>query len=451
MDRGDGRERMSDVTSERHWTELFAATEADRAGEPGWLGSLRKTAIARFAEQGFPTRRDEDWRYTNPAPIAKVAWRPAPEAEVSHEALGAFALPLADGPCIVFVNGRHAPALSAADGDPQVVVASFGALLRGDAAPLERALAAEAAGADGAFPLLARAFARDGAWVHVGRDHAADRPISLVFVSVPGAAPSAAHPRFVVTAAPGSRAAVHEIHLTVGAGAQLSNALGELIAGDNAQLSHVKLVHAGAEAVHLAKTRLRVLRDARIASTLISLGARIARHDVEAVLEAEGAECALDGLYVATDGSHVDVRTLVDHRRPHGTSRELVKGVLAGKSRGIFNGKIVVREGAQKTNAQQKNENLLLTRDAEVNSKPQLEIEADDVKCSHGSTIGQLDADAIFYLRSRGIGEREAAALLTQAFAAQVVETIESEALRERVLALAQDRIFASGAGGVRS
>lgn len=439
---------MSDLLPERHWAELFAATEAARAGEPDWLASLRKNALARFAETGFPTRRDEDWKYTNPAPIAKIAWARAQDAAPARADLDALALPLAEGPCLAFVNGRHAPALSSVAADPHVAVTSFAALLRSDAAALERALAPNAS--DGAFALLARAFADDGAWVHVGAEHAADRPITLLFVSVPGAAPAAAHPRFVVTAAPGSRAAIHEIHVTLGAGAHLSNALGELVAGDNAQLAHVKLVLEGPEVVHLAHTRLVARRDARIASTFVSLGARIARHDIEAVLDAEGAECSLDGLYVAADGEHVDVRTLVDHRRPHGASRELVKGVLAGKSRGIFNGKIVVREGAQKTNAQQKNENLLLSRDAEVDSKPQLEIEADDVKCSHGSTIGQLDEDAIFYLRSRGVGERDAAAMLTQGFAAQILEPIANEALRERVLALALGRLFATHAGNGR-
>lgn len=437
---------MSDASPERHWTELFAATAAARAGEPGWLEASRKSAIARFAELGFPTRRDEEWKYTNPAPIAKVAWRPAAPAAITRAQLCAAGLPPAGGPRLVFVNGRFAAALSDLEpAEPGVTIASFERILASDAAALEPFGGREEIEDGRAFAQLARAFAADGAFVRVSRDHAVAAPVELVFVSAPEAAPAAAHPRFAVVLEPGSRATLHEIHVTVGAGAHLTNALGELHVGANAQLHHVKLLLEGAEVTHLAHLAARAARDARLRSTLVSLGAGVARHDVVAALDAEGAECDLDGLYVATGGQHVDNRTTVDHRKPHGTSRELYKGVLSGRSRGFFSGKVIVRPDAQKTDAQQKNDNLLLSADAEVSSKPQLEIEADDVKCSHGTTIGQLEEDAVFYLRSRGIGVRDAEALLTRAFAAQILEPIASEALRAHVEALVTARLFPGG------
>jgi Fe-S cluster assembly protein SufD len=433
---------MSDAAPERRWTELFAATAAARAGEPSFVEASRKAAIARFAELGFPTRRHEEWKYTNAASIAKLAWQPAAAARVSRAALGAHGLPL-EGPRLVFVNGRFDAALSDASADPRLVLASFADVAAREPAALEPFAARDDVLDDRAFAQLARAFADDGAFVRVPRDHAAAQPITLLFVSVPGPEPAAAHPRFAVVCEPGSQAAVHELHVSLGEGTQLTNALGEIRVGANAQLAHVKLLLEGAGVTHLAHTSLRAARDARVHSTLVSLGARTARHDVVAVLDAEGAECRLDGLYVTTDGQHVDNRTTVDHRRPHGTSRELFKGVLSGRSRGIFSGKVIVRPDAQQTDAQQKNDNLLLGGDAEVDSKPQLEIEADDVKCSHGTTIGQLEEDALFYLRSRGLGADAAAALLTRGFTAQITGAIASEALRERVDALVQARLFA--------
>ena len=278
--------------------------------------------------------------------------------------------------------------------------------------------------------------------MRIPRDHETTRPIWLVFLSVPAAQPAASHIRFTVVAERSSHATICEVHATIGDGAALTNALTEIRAGENAQVDHVKLQNEGGGAIHLAQAAFRAERSARVSTTLVSLGAATSRHDVVALLDGPGAECAIDALTVATDGQHVDCRTTVDHRQPHGSSRELVKTLLAGRSRGIFNGKVIVRKDAQKTDAQQKNENLLLGAGAEVDSKPQLEIEADDVKCSHGSTIGQLEEDAVFYLRSRGIGEADAAALLTRGFAAQITERIASEALRTRVESLVLARLF---------
>jgi Fe-S cluster assembly protein SufD len=435
---------MSFADPERHWSESFGAGAAARAGEPAWLEAARKTAIARFVELGFPTRRHEEWKYTNPAPIAKVAWKPAAAASVPRAALDALGLPLAEGPHLVFVNGRLAAELSSVAGlDPALTLASYGQMLASEPAALETHLARTEPFDDRAFAALARAFATDGAFVRIPRDRSIERPIWLVFLSVPGAEPSASHPRFTVVAEESSRATIYEVHATIGAGAHLCNLITEIRAGENAQVDHVKLQLEGDGAIHLGHGNFHIGRNARVSSTLVSLGASTARHDIVALLDGPGAECAIDGLYVATDGQHVDCRTTVDHRQPHGSSRELFKGVLSGKSRGIFNGRVIVRQGAQKTDAQQKNENLLLGLGSEIDSQPQLEIEADDVKCSHGSTIGQLDEDAVFYLRSRGIGEAEAAAMLTRGFAAQITERVASAAFRERIESLVLARLFA--------
>ena len=435
---------MSDAHPERHWSESFGAAAASRAGEPAWLEAARKSAIARFVELGFPTRSHEEWKYTNPAPIAKVAWTPAAAASVSRAALGALGLPLAEGPHLVFVNGRLAAELSSVAGlDPVATLASYAQLLTTDPAALEPHLARTEPFDDRAFAALARAFTADGAFVRIPRDHSLERSIWLVFLSAPGEAPSASHPRFTVVAEASSRATIYEVHATIGAGAHLCNPLTEIRVGENAQVDHVKLQLEGDGAIHLGHGAVHVGRNARVSSTLISLGASTARHDIVALLDGPGAECVLDGLYVTRDGQHVDCRTTVDHRQPQGSSSELFKGVLSGKSRAIFNGRVIVRQGAQKTDAQQKNENLLLGIGAEVDSQPQLEIEADDVKCSHGSTIGQLEEDALFYLRSRGIGAAEAAAMLTRGFAAQITERVASVAFRERIDALVLARLFA--------
>jgi Fe-S cluster assembly protein SufD len=435
---------MNSADPERHWSESFGATAASRAGEPAWLEAARKSAIARFVELGFPARRHEEWKYTNPAPIAKVAWTQASAPSVSQAALAPLALPLTEGPHLVFVNGHLAAELSSVVGlDPVVTLASYAQLLATDPAALEPHLTRTEPFDDRAFAALARAFASDGAFVRIPRDYSSERPIWLVFLSAPGAEPSASHPRFTVVAEASSRATIYEVHATIGAGVHLCNPLTEIRANENAQVDHVKLQLEGDDAIHLGHGAVHVGRNARVSSTLVSLGASTARHDIVARLDGPGAECVLDGLYVTRDGQHVDCRTTVDHRQPHGSSRELFKGVLSGKSRAIFNGRVIVRQGAQKTDAQQNNENLLLGVGAEVDSQPQLEIEADDVKCSHGSTIGQLEEDAIFYLRSRGIGATEAAAMLTRGFAAQITERVANVAFRARIESLVLGRLFA--------
>ena len=436
---------MSDAGGERHWIESFERLEAARAGEPAWLEAARKAALARFAELGVPSRRHEEWKYTPAARIAKRPWRPAGEVAAAPAALAALGLRFEGAPRLVFVNGRFAPELSSrADLAREVTAESIRSLLSRQPEHLEPYLGLPAPLEDRAFAALAAAFTEDGAFVCVPRDRTLARPLFVVFASAPEPEPVGAHPRLVFVAEPGSHATLVEVHVGLGDGPQLCNALAEVQVGENASVEHVKLQLEGAGATHLAHFHASVARDGRFASTAVSLGAALARHDVVATLAGPGAECRLDALYAAVD-QHVDNRSTVDHRAPHTASRELYKGVLAGKSRGIFSGRVTVRPAAQKTDAQQRNANLLLSGDAEVDSKPQLEIEADDVKCSHGSTIGQLDAEALFYLRSRGLGEPDARSMLTRAFAAEIIDALPSAGVRERVESELAARLFGAG------
>ena len=438
---------MPDAGAERHWMEWFARLEGARA-EPTWVGAARKAAIARFAELGVPDRRHEEWKYTNAARIAKGPWRPAGEAALMPDALATLGLGLDAAPHLCFANGRFAPRLSSRGAlDAGVVASSFSALLASRPDELEPYLGLPSALDDRAFAALVAAFATDGAFVRVPRDLAVAQPIFVVFASVPEREPAAAHPRLVLVAERGSRATLVEVHVGLGGAPHLSNTLGEVVVGENASVEHVRLQLEGAGTTHLAHFHARVERDGHFATRSVSLGAALARHDVAATLDGAGGACSLDALYVAVD-QHVDNRSNVDHRAPHTTSRELYKGILAGRSRGIFSGRVAVRPAAQKTDAQQRNANLLLSGEAEVDSKPQLEIEADDVKCSHGSTIGQLDAEALFYLRTRGVDERDARGMLTRAFAAQITDALPVAALRERVEHELDERLFGAARGG---
>jgi Fe-S cluster assembly protein SufD len=302
---------------------------------------------------------------------------------------------------------------------------------------------AQAAGLDiNAFATLNLALFRSGAFVHVQDALDLDRPIHLVFVSSGAAGPlPASHPRALVVAAPGSRAAVVESYLSVDDRPSLSNAVIEIVLGENAHIEHTKLLLENEAAYHIGTTRVRAGRASEYASFSLSVGDTLARNQLDVLLDAEGAACTLDGLYVPSGTQHIDNHSMIDHRVPHTTSRQLYKGVLADRAHAVFNGKVVVRPGAQKTDAQQTNRNLLISDNAVIDTKPQLEILADDVKCSHGATVGQLDEDAYFYLLSRGISALRARALLTYGFASDVLERVHLEPLRACLTTLLLERL----------
>jgi Fe-S cluster assembly protein SufD len=418
---------IEDKDALRSSFERFAAAHA--ASEPAWLRERRTAAFARFVEKGLPGPRDEAWRQTPTAPLTKTRFEPADPA-LPEAASALVPRDASAGVEIVFVNGRLAPALSRLPaGLAGVSVSSLREALRSAPASLEPRLGRALPERAGVFADLNAAFADDGALVTVAPGAVVAEPIHVVHVSLPGTAPTVAYLRTLVLAGAGSESSLVETF--VGAeGGYLLNSVTEVVVAEGARLDHYKLQREGPQGLHVATLAARLGRDARLLDHAVSLGALLSRNDIVLRFDAEGGECVLDGLFVL-DGRRVsDTHSLVDHAQPRCTSRQLYKGILDGQARGVFNGLVIVRPGAQKTDAMQTNRNLLLSREALVHSTPQLEILADDVKCKHGSTTGQLDPLALFYLRSRGIGEAAARGLLTWAFAGDVLRGVRVEAVR---------------------
>ena len=333
------------------------------------------------------------------------------------------------GACrLAFLNGRFCPELfRMADVPKGVRIGRLShALNEGE---LERRFARCASFHHQAFVALNTALFEEGAYVEIPEGVVFKEPIFLLYVSAPTNKPAMTHPRNLIVAGRDSQATLVECHFSVGEGLYFTNAVTEIVAGENSHLEYVKIQQEGREAFHIASVASRQERSSTLATFSIALGAALAREDVTVVLDGEGAEAVLNGLYIEAEKQHVDNYTTLDHAMPHCGSRELYKGVLDGQSSGVFHGRIIVRPDAQKTDAKQSNKNLLLSEDAVINTKPQLEIYADDVKCTHGATVGQVDAEAVFYLRSRGIGLDEARSMLTLAFANEILDRIQEKTL----------------------
>jgi len=412
---------------------------------PGRIGLLRQAAFARFAELGLPTTQDEDWKYTNLAPLAQIQFEPAAEAKLpTMEQLDRLAGgPHGDGSVrLVFVDGRHRPELSSrVAGGGGAFMGSLGGALAERPELVERELARHADYQHDALTALNTAFIEDGAFIQIPAREVLPAPIHLLFVSTARGKPTLSQPRNLIVLGAGSQATVIETYASLSDEVYFTNAVTEIILAENAQLDHYKLQEEGARAFHIALTQVQHGRDSRFNSHSVALGAALARNDLRALFAREGSECTLNGLYMATGKQHLDNRTLIDHQSPRCTSRELYKGVLDGQSRGVFSGRVLVRHDAQKTDASQTNKNLLLSDEAVIDTKPQLEIFADDVKCAHGAAVGQLDEDALFYLRSRGIGLEAAKNLLTYAFASEMVNLIPLASLRARVREVVTSRL----------
>ncbi|MFB3776124.1 MAG: Fe-S cluster assembly protein SufD [Bryobacteraceae bacterium] len=428
--------------------ELKELSLPARTGEPAWWTKLRREAFRRFSSLGFPTTHDEDWKYTNVSPIARTLYDPGKLTAEKPDT------PLADLGCavrLVFVNGLFSPYLSSGlDTTGGIRVGNLAELWRHGSEALEAHLARYARFDSHAFVAMNTAFSEDGAFVEIARNAVVEQPIHLVFLAAPGDRPTASHPRTLVLAGRGSQAAVIETYAGPSGRSYFTNAVTEIVVGDGAMLEHYRIQDEGRQAFHVATVQAVQDRGSALRSHNVSLGASLARNDVNSVLDAEGAECSLNGLFVAAGGQHVDNHTLLDHAKPNCTSRELYKGILDGSGTGVFNGKIIVRKDAQKTNAIQSNKNLLLSTDAVINTKPQLEIYADDVRCTHGATVGQLDREAVFYLQSRGIGADQARDMLTQAFGREVLDQMKWLPVRERMEAELHKILLGSREGGAR-
>ena len=412
--------------------DTFTARLTDLAVEPAdqprFVAALRERGRELFHASGVPTPRREEWKFTNLKSVAETAYRTA-GADVRDE----VPWRMDDAITLVFVNGRFAPELSNTDAsDDRLTVTSLAALLAERPERLEPWLGRRLPLEDHPFAAFNTAVFTDGAVVLVGRDATIERPIHLVHLAAADGAPTVAAPRTLIVAERGAEVSVVE-HYAGRGGDTLTVPVTELHLEANARVHHVRLQEEARDAVHVAVQHAWLDRDAHLDSVAVNLGSRVARADVDAIVDGEGAHATLNGLYLVEGEQHTDTQLRVRHARPHGTSHELYKGILEGGGRSVFNGRIVVDPGAQKTDAVQSNRNLLLSDRALAYSNPQLEIFADDVRCTHGSTVGRLDDDAVFYLRSRGLDEAAAKSLLVYAFAAEVVQGITVEPVRERL------------------
>ena len=433
-------------------TVFASALEQRPQGGPRWLDDLRARGAARFATLGIPTVRDEEWRFTNVSPIGAVDFSPAGQISGTADRLVGFAY--TDAPVrLVIVNGRFDTTLSRTKGLPQGVRAgSLAAAMTEEADVVQRYFGQLADFTNRSFAALNTAFVQDGAFVHIPDGAIVDVPIHLVFVSGADGSTVMAHPRTLVVSGANSQARIVESYIGARGEVYFTNAVSEIFVGENASVDHYRVQEESTGAFHVASLHAHTSRNSRFSSHAFALGGRIVRNDIFAILDGEGGDCTLNGLYLADRDRLVDNHTTIDHAKPHCGSHEVYKGILGGTSRAVFNGKIIVRQDAQKTDAKQTNRALLLTDGATINTKPQLEIFADDVKCTHGAAIGQLDEDAIFYLRARGLPYADARDMLIHAFAGQILDGVQIEPLRESLEAemfdqLARDLAEADGAG----
>jgi len=411
-------------------TPFMTALESRPQGGPRWLEDLRSRAAARFSALGLPTVRDEDWRFTNVTPIGAIDFTPADPVSGAAEHLAGVAY--ADAPLrLIIVNGRFDSTLSRLKGLPAGVhVGSLASALVDHADIVQRYFGQLADFSSRSFAALNTAFVQDGAFVHVAEGAVLDRPIHIVFMSGAEVSTVMTHPRTLIVAGAHSQSRIVESYVGVQGQTYFANAVSEVFVGENAIVDHYKVQQESIEAYHVASLHAHTARQSSFSSHSFALGGKIVRNDAFAILDGEGGDCTLNGLYLADRQRLVDNHTTIDHAKPHCGSHEVYKGILGGTARAVFNGKIIVRQDAQKTDAKQTNRALLLTDGATINTKPQLEIFADDVKCTHGAAIGQLDDDAIFYLRARGLTYAEARDMLIHAFAGQILERVQIEPLR---------------------
>jgi len=417
------------ATGQESWLALFAERERELVNEcPWWVHGLRRTALARFAEIGFPTTKIEEWRYTNLAPLTRTVFTAA-RRPTGHEQLPATWLDGLDAIVVRTVNGYPISGLT----QHGLAIRSLRQAWQEQPELVQNHLARYASFDRHAFVALNTAFCEDGLLVEIAPGAVLDKPVLLLHHLTPGGETVASHPRVLVLAGANSQANIVEAWLGPDSAVYLRNSVTELVTGEGAVLEYVRLEMEGDQAYHFGAFHARQGRSSTLAVHTILLGGNLVRSEVGVVLDGEGASATLNGLYVGKGRQHMDNYTTLDHARPHATSLELYKGILDGHSEAVFHGRIIVRPEAQKTDAIQRNKNLLLSRDAVINTKPQLEIYADDVRCTHGATVGQVDADAVFYLRSRGIGHQEARRLLTLAFAQEITDRVQPPALREHL------------------
>jgi len=416
-----------------------ALQERQQDERVGWLQRLRANAMEQFAELGFPSVKDEEWKYTNVAPLAAIDFKPAllqttSESEFETEQLAPFRYVETAQSELVFLNGMLRKDLSSLSAIPEAVVALGLSEAIADERYREivwKHLAQQADYVADGFTALNTALVSHGAFVYLPKNAVMKAPLHLLFIS--DGAQTASFPRVLVVAGENSSATLIESFGSANDSRYFTNAVVEIVLKDGARLEHYKVQRESIEAFHVATTAADLGPNSSYDATTINFGAKLSRHDIHVTMDNEGAECWVDGLYLVTGAQHTDTHSVIDHRKPHCTSHQLYKGILDGKSRAVFNGKIFVRHDAQKTDAMQTNKNLLLSNEARVDTKPQLEILADDVKCAHGAAVGQIDEEELFYLKARGIHPDLARNLLTYGFAEEVIGKIKIESIRAQL------------------
>jgi Fe-S cluster assembly protein SufD len=414
-------------SSSGYLQSLLAGQPKVAASKQAWLNKLRSSAVETVSELTIPTTRDEEWRFTDLAMLTKVSLQPAHgEIKLSAAQIKRFHIKEATS-LLVFLDGAYAPALSniAARG---IVVSNLASELATNSALLQQHLAQQVHNTGNVFAALNTAYLRDAALIMLPRDVQAKAPVHLLFIATQKEVVS--YPRTLVLADNGCEATVIEDYVSLQDEPYFTNAVTEFVLADNARIHHVRIQREGAKAFHIANCAATLSRHSNYQSVSIAMGARISRYNLN-VKMAEGAECSADGLAMISSRQLADTHTCIDHAQPHAISRQLHKCVVDGGAHAVFNGKIMVRHGAHHTDSQQSNRTLLLSDKAHVDTKPQLEIFNDDVKCTHGATIGQLDNDEVFYLQSRGVPRARALNMLTYAFAAEIIERIPVKSLKQ--------------------
>ena len=431
---------MSTVTSIRRpaagFLETLLTGQLQLPASPlAWINTLRVEADNRLDVLALPTLRDEEWRFTDISPLTKLSFSPASSATYLEDAdIAHFYIEEASSR-LVFVDGIYAPQLSSAASSSGLVVSNLQTALATHAAAIEAHLGRHADFCDNVFAALNTAFLHDAAVIMVPPNVTLAAPVHLLFIATQKEVAST--PRCLVIAESGSEVTVIEDYVVLyqprwQEEAHFTNAVTEIALKDNASVNHIRIQREGSKAFHIANCAVSLGSSSNYQSVSVALGAQISRYNLN-VLLAEGAECAVDGLALIAANQLADTHTCIDHVQPHGVSRQLHKCIVGGSAHAVFNGKIMVRQGAQRTDSVQSSRNLLLTGKAHVDTKPQLEIFADDVKCTHGATIGQLDSEEVFYLKSRGLSDSVARNLLTYAFGAEIIERIPVASLKHQL------------------
>ena len=453
--------RLPDMSENQHTPEeryRLALESFERDGfatDPSWLADLRRAAMSSFSKLGFPTARrgNEEWKYTDVSPIAKTAFSPVVSSTPPALKIGDLK-EFTFGevwPRLVFIDGAYVKRLSSVSSLPDgVTVANLAAAMSAQPALLEEHLARYADHQSNAFTALNTAFLHEGALVHIPDGVILEKPLYILFLSTSQEPAAVFQPRVLILLGKDSKATVIENYAALSSGVYFANAVTEAVVGPGSALKYYKLQRQSEQASHITTTQVSLQRDSSFSSVNIDLGGGLVRNNLNVLTDGEGASCALNGLYMVTGAQHVDNQVIIDHAKPYTTSREVYKGILDGKSRSVFHGSIFVRKDARKVDARQEDKNLLLSPLAEADTKPAFWIYCDDVKCSHGAACGQIDENALFYLRSRGLDEKAARRFLVYGFVSEVVNSIENEAFRAHIDGLVQAKLedwLGAGAG----